>query len=435
VDLRFKVSIDRIIITLIIQHLLSSSIVEGANVQIKQGTHAAKPSMNIDMAGNQMLKQVELHEHKRNTEAALGIRRFKHWSASYTKEVLTSYMEGLAVKNFDGRDRYYCVRVSTTSWLVVSKIAIDSFRSDSEPAVNRAYTLVPEYLRVRKVQIDMEGFMTCTCSYCYHYLVPCRHMMVVLDKSENVKPNLFHIRWWEVFNYYYLSEYGKQAVPDLHGAIDDHFRNSPNWLFTSDMVFKGCPTNFQLDRFPGNNVFHNNLDADLDDVTVLIKRLDVFNNKRQCIEVGSAKLAAFMKSGQLHEENTLDDASIHFDQNLDTNCITSAPEMSFGGLSETVGHLSPRRMIPRNIVLPECVHINASDTEDYHLFMFAKDAAKKDEQKVELRKMLLDLANKFLSDNRSESVSANETTFIGEDGSKDTRSGKRHKQMHEKWRK
>lgn len=92
-------------------------------------------------------------------------------------------------------------------------------------------------------------------------------------------------------------------------------------------------------------------------------------------------------------------------------------------------------MIPRNIVLPECVHINASDTEDYHLFMFAKDAAKKDEQKVELRKMLLDLANKFLSDNRSESVSANETTFIGEDGSKDTRSGKRHKQMHEKWRK
>jgi hypothetical protein len=43
---------------------IGSSIVEGTNVGIKRGNHAAKATMNIDMSGRQMLMQVDEHSFK-----------------------------------------------------------------------------------------------------------------------------------------------------------------------------------------------------------------------------------------------------------------------------------------------------------------------------------------------------------------------------------
>jgi hypothetical protein len=93
---------------------ISSSIVEGTNVGIKRGLHATKANMNIDMSGNQMLQQVDQHSHKRNMQLANGIHRHKNWSSSLTKDILTTYQEGLAVKNYDSRDNYWAVQQSAT---------------------------------------------------------------------------------------------------------------------------------------------------------------------------------------------------------------------------------------------------------------------------------------------------------------------------------
>lgn len=81
--------------------------------------------------------------------------------------------------------------------------------------------------------------MKCTCSYSYQYLSPCRHMMAVLDQSENVLPDLFHIRWWDVFNYYYLTEFGQSTVPQLHKCIEKAYLGVIEAHFSSDMSYKG----------------------------------------------------------------------------------------------------------------------------------------------------------------------------------------------------
>ena len=414
---------------------IGSSIVEGSNVLIKQGVLAAKASMNIDMAGNQMLQQVDKHNHNRNTILARSIVTYKHWSASETKETLTPYMEGLGVKNFDSRDNYYCIKDGEHSWLVVRKAAVDYLLpTDSELSNRQSVNVVPHYLHVRKVRVDGEGFMSCTCSYCYNYLAPCRHMMVVLKDTDNVRPDLFHIRWWEVFNYFYLTDFGIQAVPDVHRAIDELFSNINLTLFTSNMTFKGCSTRFlAVDALQEKHNKTN--DGSL--IAPLIKHMSCLIDLHGFIEEGNKKVTEYMTM-LVHRNmnaNTICDEKLAEFNNFICDESHLSPKKGFGGLSETVGLISPKCIMPTILPFNERACIQLKDTEEYHLFMSVKEAAKTKEQKIRLRQVLLELSHEFLSQNRAGEVLASETTFIGEDGSKGPRGGKRHKQAHERWKK
>jgi hypothetical protein len=93
--------------------------------------------------------------------------------------------------------------------------------------------------------------------------------------------------------------------------------------------------------------------------------------------------------------------------------------------------VSPTHIMPTSFTFHERAGIELEDTEEYHLFMSVKDAAKTKEQKIRLHQVLLELSHEFLLQNRAGQVLASETTFIGEDGSKGPRGGKRHKQAHE----
>jgi hypothetical protein len=200
---------------------------------------AAKASMNIDMAGSQMLQQVDHHSHKCNVNMANGIQRHKHWSKSLTRDTLMSYKEGLAVKNFDSCDKYVVLRKDEKLWKVVTKMAIDDVTTDGK-TLEGEKSPITRYHRVRNVSIDSEGFMACTCPYGYNYLAPCRHVMAVLGTSDNVVPSLFHIRWWEVFNYYFLTDFGKENVANVHTSLDNAYQSIMMTQFNSDRVYKGC---------------------------------------------------------------------------------------------------------------------------------------------------------------------------------------------------
>ena len=47
------------------------------------------------------------------------------------------------------------------------------------------------YDRVRIVSIDCEGFMSCICSTIQMYLIPCRHMCVIISKKSYVHLQCF----------------------------------------------------------------------------------------------------------------------------------------------------------------------------------------------------------------------------------------------------
>ena len=150
------------------------------------------------------------HSYRRNINMAQGIQRHKHWSKSLTRDTLTSYKEGLAVKNFDCCEKYVVLQRHEKSWTVISKKVIQDIMHDSDTSGENSE--ISRYHRLRNVAIDCEGFMACTCPYGYNYLAPCRHIMAVLSTSENVVCSLFHIQWWEVFNYYFLTDFGKDNV-------------------------------------------------------------------------------------------------------------------------------------------------------------------------------------------------------------------------------
>jgi hypothetical protein len=112
---------------------------------------------------------------------------------------------------------------------------------------------------------------------------------------------------------------------------------------------------------------------------------------------------------------------------------TNGIERGFGGSAESVMLLSPHRLLPGEIDFRKCHSTSFQDTEDYHLLMNMVEAAKSNEQKLRMRKLVSHFTAQCLAENRNTAVSSDETTFLGEDDSKGYRSGKRHKQQHEKW--
>ena len=59
------------------------------------------------------------------------------------------------------------------------------------------------FQRVRKVSIDAEGYMSCSCGYVQRMLMPCQHICKIIDDPSAYVPAMFHIRWHKLFYYYF----------------------------------------------------------------------------------------------------------------------------------------------------------------------------------------------------------------------------------------
>jgi hypothetical protein len=106
---------------------IGSSIVEGMNQPLKFEDYACKPTMTIDKASENQLRLAENQARKRKVEKAKSINETHVWSRSKTKEYLTGYMEGIAVKFFDKRKTYCACCISPNNWLVANKNIFERF--------------------------------------------------------------------------------------------------------------------------------------------------------------------------------------------------------------------------------------------------------------------------------------------------------------------
>ena len=107
------------------------------------------------------------------------------WSDSKTKECLTPYVEGLACKTFDQKDRHHVRRFGPNTWYVLLKL------DRSELWSNMTSPL--KFEQVCVVNIDHEKIMSCSCGYLQQMLMPCRHIAAVLSAKEVYLPSMFHI--------------------------------------------------------------------------------------------------------------------------------------------------------------------------------------------------------------------------------------------------
>ena len=61
--------------------------------------------------------------------------------------------------------------------------------------------------------------MNCSCGYVNQYLAPCQHIFAVLADMKHVTADLFHIRWWKHFNYYFASPDKLKANTNIHKGL------------------------------------------------------------------------------------------------------------------------------------------------------------------------------------------------------------------------
>ena len=51
------------------------------------------------------------------------------------------------------------------------------------------------------------------------YMAPCRHFMAVIKDPIHLTTDLFHIRWWKHYNYYFASDMGTDIVFNVHRSL------------------------------------------------------------------------------------------------------------------------------------------------------------------------------------------------------------------------
>jgi len=217
---------------------IGSSIVEGTNPGIKRGTFASLPNMSLDRSTLQQLKQATHKALTQNVDYASDMNKFQNWTTSMTSKYLTSYMEGIACKNFDSRTMYHVVYVGNKRWYVMRKQIMDQFKGKTSPS-NSEFEHT-KYDRVYCVSVDEDGYMTCACGYVQDYLSPCPHCMAVLNEKKFIVPELFHICWSKQFNYYFGSSFGMNNLASLHNNLVECHNVIQKESFDSRGAYRGC---------------------------------------------------------------------------------------------------------------------------------------------------------------------------------------------------
>ena len=380
-----------------------STIVEATNVGIKKGTFAVKAGQNLDAAGINHIAQVDNHSQKCNIEMARHLERKKHWSASNTKDALTSYSEGIAVRNFDIRSVYCTVCTSQTSWFVFDKDLLE------ELSVEYNESPVSKYSRVRTVTIDQDGYMNCSCGLICQYLWLCPHAMAVLGDDTFILPDLFHIRWWEVYNYFFLTEHGKSNLSDLHQCMDQVVEAMSSTAFGVDGRYRGC----NVSGCGFMNKTHTPAVAGTRNMKVAKAII-----RRGPIQLGSRD---YLK---------------HLDDSSAPDIICPVVEtIELGGASRTIMFPSPGRHIRGSNLSIRARSPCKEDTTSYHILMSLLNSAKTPAQQEEMIGVARRMTNQFLSENRMKPVLPNDAVMYGEDDSSGHRDGKRRKNIYERFNK
>ena len=135
------------------------------------------------------------------------------WSKSCAKDFLTKYALGLFCKEFDRIDDYHVSRTNEREWFCMKKEYFDK---------NGKETIVPSFVRSRKITLDAEGFMNCSCGRTREYLMPCVHICAVVKEEKYFVPDVFHIRWAKEYSYFFgkdADSNNKEKSEKMHSII------------------------------------------------------------------------------------------------------------------------------------------------------------------------------------------------------------------------
>ena len=184
----------------------------------------------IDSATISMIDFNNKSERKRSQEMMADIDRDVIWSRAKVNNDLTKYALGIFNANFDNRLQYEHHQIGAKEWIVVHSSFGESGQCE-----------IPTFDRVRKVSLDGENFMNCTCGKTGEYMMPCVHICRVIDKNEHFNPCMFHVRWLKLFNYALARKDGHQNMQKTLPVLKDLLKDVRENHFHDDGTYKGVP--------------------------------------------------------------------------------------------------------------------------------------------------------------------------------------------------
>jgi len=206
---------------------------------------------------------------------------------------------------------------------------------------------ITRFDRIRVIDLSNDGFINCSCGEVNQYMWPCRHIIAFLLKYHPTSINeyLFHMRYWNIFNYYFLSSFGKDMIGNKSiDAMSMLLKGS----FNDKGTFLGCRCNSKQinEMLLDSNLL---IEEKTKNIAMFIARMNkpIQKDDRSYLQQYEINVEAF-------EEEINHDSNIEFD----TFC---------GDQEGSFLYLSPsRQVLVASNTLPASQNIN--DHELYHEF-------------------------------------------------------------------
>ena len=429
---------------------LGSSVVESTNFSLKYGDRKCKPNMGLDRSSLNQLNQVETKSFKSNIKMAAQMNETTHHSRSLTNDYLTRYMEGLAIKNFDERINYVTSYIGNYEWHVMDKdmadFVIEDSKSHSNPNNKRKKVMsmdnchYTKFIRVRKVRVVSDKFITCSCGYVQRYLAPCRHVMAVLQKREFVIPSLFHIRWFKQFHYYFGNDICPEEMKEVHESMKELFNKCHNEFYDNRGRYYGC--NVQGNKF----LLQKFIDDESCEYSQVMKTINDYSMTKGPIKYGDKE---FYNHLPWIEENE-GEGGIAFDNQDDINddefqnIVNEVNEHGFGmrmhddtfiNGQTVLGNLSQQSVELDSLVTQSTTNrvIHEKGDDLWNSVQSFMSTIKTEDQKKRFITFMRDEGNRNINENNPQYSHPNSTTLmIGSDESGRADSGKRIRQVYER---
>ena len=171
-------------------------------------------------------------------------------------------MEGLLCSMIDRADTYEVVYIGNKTWYVFTKSILqrheDCLKNRHRKKCTK-YGPIPYFDHIQKVCIDSSNFMSCTCGNVHDMMAPCVHCIAVLlganfTNIENVTPELYPLRYWMTYNYYFRTKFGKDLAPRISNTLELEHKAFRKNSFNEKQQFRGVDlkNNPFLDKLPAN---------------------------------------------------------------------------------------------------------------------------------------------------------------------------------------
>ena len=437
----------------------SSSICEGGNFSLKYGVYKIKATHSIHISGTNQIKQVEAKTRRDNVKLARNVHSSKLWSKLPSMFHLSDYIEGLVCNMADTSD-YEVIYRGNLTWLVYHS-SILHFHTGEVKQSSDEDSQVVKYDRVRTVTVDGSGYMTCDCGGVDDFLAPCRHCIAVLlgpsRDISNISPLMFAPRYWELLNYYFMTDFGKELVPHLY----KEFSNVSNEFYTNSFnrngKFKGilvpfnvniCSEDYWCSYSSGIEIENGRSDVPTLSRNIALALQKCIEENGVCIR-GSKEYEKFMPSPQ-RDNNEVEEEEVE---------LSSDDDLGMGGLSQSDYQLSEHEHVMRDDMDTHETDVDYNPGKLHSITTVPTSASEWMKQGSDIQNALSEAAsmcqcqehsdelqmlcsnfiaqctvftNKIKGEKNHSKISDGQTTFYGEFDN-NSRSNKRHRANYERF--